>query len=225
MLYPPVLGKCYYVTMNTKATHTGFLLLIALMIGAGIVAYPQLPDQVASHWNAAGNADGYSDKIWGVFLFPMFLASVYALYAAVPKIEPLKANLKAFRKPYNAFFLGLGVFITYLFGLAIAWNLGYHFNFGAAMLPACAALLWLIGSIMARAKRNWFVGIRTPWTLSSDKVWNATHKLGSQLFKVSAVLTLVGLFFGEYGFWFFIAPLVATAIITTAYSYFAYARL
>lgn len=210
--------------MNTKLTHIGFVLLILAVAIVGLVAYPYLPERVVSHWNSAGVADGYMSRFWGVLMFPLLLAGLYGLYGLALKVDPMKANIQAFRKQYNLFFFAVNVFMAYIFGLFIAWNLGWQFSFGAAILPAGAVFLWFMGVLMSHAKRNWFVGIRTPWTLSSDKVWNTTHRLGGRLFKVSAVIALAGLFFGEFGFWFFILPLFASVLATVVYSYVVYAK-
>src|SRR5690606_6775777 len=117
------------VVMNTKATHFCFIALITAMVVAGMVAYPHLPGQVASHWNAAGESDGYTGKFWGTFLLPMVLAGIYLLYAAIPKTDPLKANIQSFRPAYNLFFIGMAGFFIYLFALSLSWTLGLRFDF------------------------------------------------------------------------------------------------
>ena len=211
--------------MRTKIAHLCFIALLVTTVVGGIVAYPHLPEQVASHWNVAGEADDYTGKFWGVFIFPALLAGLYLLYAAIPKIDPLKDNIRAFRPAYNLFFVGLSGFFAYLFALSLWWNLGHRFDFGAAMMPILAALLWMMSLLLQHAKRNWFVGIRTPWTLSSDKVWKQTHELGSRLFKISAVVTLAGtLFGGTVGFILFFVPLLASTLITVVYSFVAYQK-
>jgi uncharacterized membrane protein len=77
---------------------------------------------------------------------------------------------------------------------------------------------------MENAKRNWFIGIKTPWTISNDVVWEKTHKLGGKLFKVAAALSLLGIFFGELAFWFTILPVMAFSVYLLFYSYFEYQK-
>lgn len=79
--------------------------------------------------------------------------------------------------------------------------------------------------LLTHAERNWFVGIWPPWTLSSDEVWNRTHRLGSRLFKLTALISLVGLFFGDYAVYFLIVPALLTASITIVYSYYLYEQI
>lgn len=209
--------------MNTKTTTLLFFTLTALTVLAGVVLYPQFPDQIASHWNAAGEVDGYMDKFWGIFLFPVVMVVVFALYAVIPRIDPLKANIESFRSEYNVLWLGIGVYFAYIFGIAMAWNLGYRFDFVIAMVPAMAVLFYMIGAVLEKSKRNWFMGIRTPWTLSSDVVWDKTHRFGGKVFKLAAVLSLVGLFVDSVvAVWLIIVPIMVASLGTVIYSYIIY---
>jgi uncharacterized membrane protein len=95
----------------------------------------------------------------------------------------------------------------------------------AAMLPFLGILFIFIGYMLRQAKRNWFIGIRTPWTLSSDSVWDKTHRLGSALFMLSGAFAFAGSFFGgETAFWLMFVPLMGSALFLVAYSYVLYQR-
>jgi len=212
--------------MTKKTTNIILLMLIAAAAIIGAILYPSLPDKVASHWNAAGEADGTMSKFWGVFLLPMIMAGLFLLYLIIPRVDPLRANIESFRKHYNIFWVFMFAFFIYIFGLTMVWNLGHRFNFTMTIIPAMSALLYAIGFIIEKSKRNWFVGIRTPWTLSSDIVWEKTHKLGGKLFKVAAVLSLFGLFLrGESAIVAtLIVPVMAVSVITIVYSYLEFRR-
>ncbi len=95
---------------------------------------------------------------------------------------------------------------------------------GAAMLPALGLFFIYAGIMMGKAKRNWFIGVRTPWTLSSDAVWDATHCLGAKLFIGSGLLAILGAFFGPYAVWFVFVPLLGSALFLVVYSYVLYQR-
>ncbi len=197
-----------------------YVLLIVAFVAAAL-AYPLLPEQVASHWNAAGEADGYMGKFWGAFLFPLLMAGFALLYVVIPRIDPLKANIETFRKSYDALWAVLMAFFAYMFGVTLAWNLGARFNFTFAVVPAVSALVYALGVLVGKAKRNWFVGIRTPWTLSSDAVWDKTHKLGGTLFKIAAVFPLAALVLKNE--WlvaaFVTGPVLFVAVVVVVYSY------
>jgi len=211
--------------MENKITNIVLLAIVALAFVTGAFFYPQLPSQIASHWDASGQVNGYMDKFWGIFLLPFIMLGIFILYAVIPLIDPFKANIKEFKKYYNAIWIFLEVFFLYVYGLSVAWNLGYRFNFTVAIVPAVAVLWFFMGTFLKNVKRNWFMGIRTPWTLSSDIVWEKTHKLGGKLFQVSAVISLLGLFFGEGALIFFIVvPAILSAIIAVVYSYLEYKK-
>lgn len=190
-----------------------------------IFLWPRLPEQMASHWNFAGEVDGYMPKIWGVLLVPGIQTLLLGLFAILPNLEPKKENLQKFRGYFDIFVILLMLFISYVGGLTFAWNLGARFDFGQTLLPALAILFFYIGILLSKAKQNWFVGIRTPWTLSSEIVWDKTHNLGGRLFKIAAVISLFGIFFKEAAFLFFLIPILVAAIYSVVYSYLEYQKL
>lgn len=212
--------------MNTRTTTIVVLLMIAGAILAGLALWNQLPDQMASHWNANDQVDGYMSKFSGVFLMPLITVGLLVLFFAIPSIDPLKANIAQFRDVFNLFIALIVAFMLYVHALTLRWNLGYtDFGMSKAMLPALGILFFFIGYLLRKAKRNFFIGIRTPWTLSSDRVWDETHRLGSVLFMLSGVFALIGsLFGGMTAFWFLFVPIIGSTLITVVYSYVLYQR-
>ncbi len=211
--------------MKFKKTNIVLVSLILLSFGMGIYLYPQMPEKMASHWNINGEVDGYLSKFWGLFLMPLFSIGILLIYLIVPKIDPLKRNIEKSRKYFDGFIILLLLFLLYLYILTIFWNLELKFDIGQAMMPALAILFYYCGILLEKVKRNWFIGIRTPWTLSSDKVWNKTHKLGGKLFKIAGLFVLLGLFFKKYIFWFVLAPIFIAVVYIIAYSYFEYQKV
>lgn len=199
------------------------ILIISFLIG--IYFYYQFPDKIVSHWDSQGQPNGYMSKFWGLFLMPLISVALFLLFMLLPKIDPLKNNIKKFRNYFDGFIIIIFIFLFYLYILTILWNLGLKFNMILFLIPAFAVLFYYAGILIEHAKRNWFIGIRTPWTLSSEKVWNKTHKLGAKLFKVSAIIILLGLIFQKYAIWFIIIPIIFSVIDTTVYSYFEYKKL
>lgn len=211
--------------MSTRATVILSLVLIILAMLGSVFVYDQLPKQVASHWNEANQVDGYLSRFWGAFLTPVVSVGLLALFLVIPQIDPLKSNVVKFRGAFNAFISLMVAFLLYVHGLTLVWNLGYdHFNMGAAILPALGLLFIFIGLMMRKAKRNFFIGIRTPWTLSSDRVWDETHRVGGILFILSGLLALLGAFFPLYAFWLLMIPLFGSIIFLVVYSYVLYRK-
>ncbi len=211
--------------MSTKKAGYISLLIILLSFAIGAYYYPQMPLMVASHWGANGEVNGYMSRFWGVFLMPVISVGLFLLLMIVPKIDPKKANISKFKSYFNGFIVTFFVFFFYLHLLTIVWNLGSHFNMTQYLAPAFAVFFFYVGLLVENSEPNWTIGIRTPWTLSSEDVWRKTHKLGGKLFKYSAVIGLLGVIGGQYAFYFVIMPILFTAIYATVYSYFEYKKV
>ncbi len=210
--------------MTTKTTSMIVLALIAISILAGVLLWDRLPEQMASHWNAIDEVNGYIPKFWGVFLMPLVTLGMFVMFLVIPGIDPLKANIAQFRDVFNIFIALIVAFMLYIHGLTLAWSLGYqNFKMSAAMLPFMGVLFIAIGYMLKKAKRNFFIGIRTPWTLSSDTVWEKTHQLGSVLFMLSGAFAIVGgCFGGMTAFWLMFVPLIGSTVFLVIYSYVLY---
>lgn len=212
--------------MTTRTTTLVVLLLILIATATGLLLWNQLPDQMASHWNVNDEVDGYMPKVWGVFLMPLVTLGMFLLFLVIPNIDPNKANIAEFRESFNLFIVLFVVFMLYIHGLTLAWNLGYAgFRLSTMLLPVMGLLFIFIGFMLRRAKRNFFIGIRTPWTLSSDTVWEKTHRLGAVLFLASGALAFIGgLFGGITAFWMLFIPLISSTLFLVVYSYVLYQR-
>ncbi len=207
-----------------KKSKTIILGIIILSFIIGAYFYPQMPDRVASHWNVQGEVDGYMSKFWGLFLMPIVSIGLLLLFILIPKIDPLKENIEKFRKYFDDFMVLMIVFLFYIYVLTLVWNVGLRFDMGQAIIPAIGSLFYYVGILLTNTKRNWFIGIKTPWTLSSDRVWEETHKVGGKLFKLAGIITILGLFFLKWLLWFVVVPVILFAVCTFIYSYFVYQK-
>ena len=198
------------------------IILLSFILSAYF--YPQMPEQIASHWNAQGQVDDYMSKFWGLFFMPFILVGLALLFLAIPRIDPLKANIEAFRKYYDGFVILFFVFMLSLHIQVILWNIGVQISPNVTMPIALGLLFFYIGLLCENAKRNWFVGIRTPWTLSSDRVWDKTHQIGGKLFKIAGVIAFLGVFFQSYAMFFILVPVIVVTVYTVVYSYVEYQK-
>lgn len=210
--------------MSTRATVILSLLLIGLTVVAGIVLYPELPDPMPAHWNAAGEVDGYMSKFWGVFLVPIVTAGLVPLLVAIPSIDPLRANIEQFRREYNVFILGFVAYMDFVYALILWAGLGGTFNMSSALIPAAGLLFMMVGWMVGRARRNYFIGIRTPWTLDDEVVWDATHRLGARTFVVAGALMVLSAFLGAAGMWVLLGAILVAVVIPIVYSYVIWRR-
>ncbi|MCX6770842.1 MAG: SdpI family protein [Candidatus Micrarchaeota archaeon] len=197
--------------------------LVALSFATAYFAYPLMPQRVASHWDMDGNANGYMPRGIGVYFMPILGAAIFCLMYILPFIDPKKENYRRFQAEYDGMVAIIIAFMCYVYLLTLAYNAGYSFNMSQFLAPAFGALFIYLGVVLAKAKQNWFVGIRTPWTLSSEKVWGRTHALGSKLFMAAGMVALLGVVLPQM-FVASIAVVLAAAVATFAYSYIEYRK-
>ncbi|MFH0956362.1 MAG: SdpI family protein, partial [Candidatus Aenigmatarchaeota archaeon] len=209
---------------STKFTLAAAAVMVALSFALSVYFYPVLPESMASHWGIRGNVDGYMQKPLAAFLMPAMLAAMALLFFAIPRIDPLKANIDKFRGHYYGFIVVFCAFILLLHLQVLLWNVGIRINPASTMPLAMGVLFYYMGVMVENAKRNWFIGIRTPWTLSSDSVWDKTHRLGGRLFKVAGIIALFGVLFPAFAFYFVIVPVLSVVFYTIIYSYLEFKK-
>lgn len=210
--------------MSNKTT---WIVLTALLAGAlilGVAVYGFLPERVASHWNARGEADGFSSALSGILFLPAVMAAVGLLMMGIPHIDPLRENVESFRAEYNMIVVAIAGFMLYLHILTLLWNLGVSFSMNSLLAPGFGGLFFLMGEMLTKARRNFFIGIRTPWTLSSDRVWQRTHERGAMGFKVAGALTLLSILLPQWAVLFMIGPVLIVAVYTLVYSFVDFQR-
>ena len=210
--------------MTRKASLGILLAIVALLFLSGLWMYPSLPDRMDSHWDLSGKADSTLPRFWGVFLLPFTGLFLLALYGAILRFDPLKSNIEKFRKIYDGFFIALLLFFLYLHILVLLWNRGLRFHMIQCLVPAMACLFWACGTVIRYARPNWSVGIRTPWTLSSETVWTKIHEKGGRLFKVCGVIALLGVLLPNWALAFVLGPLLGVSLYLIVDSYVLYKR-
>jgi len=198
--------------------------ILLLTFAVAIAAYPVMPDPMATHWGFSGEVNGYMPKIWGLFLVPVISAGLALLLLFIPRLDPLRENIERFRETYEQFIAILLLFLLYVSLLVIAWNTGVRFDIAQVLSPAFGVLFYASGILIGKAKRNWFIGIRTPWTLSSDRVWDKTHAIGGRLFRLAGVLALIGIILPGIAFFLILGPILIVTGYLVVYSYLEYRK-
>jgi uncharacterized membrane protein len=198
-------------------------LLIATFV-VSIAFYPRLPEKVPSHWNAQGEVDAYMSRFWGTFTLPFIMVVLILLFLLIPSIDPLKENIKKFKGYYYEFVVAFLIFMLFMQVQILLWSVGIKLSINVFVPIIIGVLFYFIGMLLEKAKRNWFIGIRTPWTLSSDVVWDKTHKIGALLFKICGIISIIGALFKRFSMYFILIPLFVSTVYLLAYSYVEYQK-
>ncbi len=198
----------------------GMLLLIAAMFAGALIVWPHAPDQIPVHWNAGGEVDRYGGKVEGLLGLPLIALALYLLMRFAPRIDPGRANYARFGGAYTAMRVGLQLLLAAIFGMVLAWVLKWPIDASRAVPLSVGALFVLFGTVLGKVRPNWFVGIRTPWTISSKTSWVRTHRLGGWLFMALGVLfAITGAFkLGRFGV-LAMGAVIAVVVILFVYSY------
>ncbi len=201
------------------------IILIIIAITASFYFYAHFPEQVPIHWNMAGEVDNFGSRTTAAFLFPAIIFGMYLLFLLLPYIDPKKERYAQFRKIYHVFKTFIIFFMVAIYFITSLNALGYKIPVGL-WTPVLVGLLFIIiGNYMSKIKSNWFIGIRTPWTLSSEEVWNKTHRLGGKVFILGGALMMLMYFLPvKLRLPLFIIIIVIILLGTTGYSYWLFRK-
>ena len=209
--------------MNLRLPLTLSVFLIAVMAAISAWAWVKLPGTavIATHWGVNGRVNGTMSKDWGLAFLPAIGLALTLLFAAVPRIEPRRANMIASRKPFYAIWLSALVVIAVAHAMVVGLALGYPINVPGVLIILLPLSIAVGGNYLGKARANFFVGVRTPWTLSSDLSWEKTHRILGRLFVWSALIVLavrfaIGI---EAAYLAFAATITASAVFAIASSY------
>lgn len=165
-------------------------ILSAIVVGTALV-WSRVPERVPVHWDIQGQVDRYGSKAEGLLLGPAIAIGIYLLLLVIPRIDPKRANYANFAHPYWLARLAMLIFFAALQLLLVLTMLGHLKSTTGGINVLIGLLFVFLGSIMGKFRQSWFVGFRTPWTISSSRAWNKTNRLGGWLFVVVGCVLIV----------------------------------
>jgi uncharacterized membrane protein len=201
------------------------LLIVLASVIASALVYPNLPTTIPTHWDMLGRPNGWSSRLWGAWVMPIFLLGTYALTRVLPKIDPRGGNYAKFGGAFDAMIVSIMLFMLGMHIIILRAALGYPVAMQRVVPIGVGALLVVIGNLLPRARPNWFIGIRTPWTLSSDRVWEKTHRVGGQVFVAGGILIVLGaVLMQQWAHVVLIAVIIICVATVLIYSYVEWKR-
>lgn len=159
--------------------------LVVLAFAASIALYPRLPDTIPTHWNIRGEVDGHGAKHWAVFLMPITMAAFLTFFWLLPWMSPKDFEIEPFASTFRFIMFTVIALFAYMHGVILlaTWKevhgAGRWFDLGRALSAGIFLFFALLANVLGKVRRNFWVGVRTPWTLASERVWNDTHRLAA----------------------------------------------
>lgn len=164
--------------------------IVAAALAWGAFAYGRLPDSVPVHWNVRGEADGFGGPFEGAFGLPLVMLGMYVFLRGIPRLDPGRANYAQFQGAYGVIRIATLAILGSVYAMGQAWAFGHPVNMTTNIAMLVGALFVVLGGVLGKVRPNWFVGIRTPWTLSSKESWVKTHRLGGWLFVAGGLVSM-----------------------------------
>jgi uncharacterized membrane protein len=201
------------------------IIVVQILVSAG--TYPFLPPMVPSHFDASGQVNGYLPKLVNAILLPGISLMLFLILRFATQVGPnlgYRNQRRANTQVVNLILVGILLFMLVIQLLTTAYALGARVDISLVVCLAVSVLFIFLGNYLGKLRRNFWAGIRTPWTLASDIVWERTHRLGGWLFVLVGFIGLITSFFPPLRFIGLFVPIIVVVLILVIYSYIAYQR-
>ena len=195
------------------------LIVIAAFIASAVV-FQRLPETMPTHFDMSGQPNGWSSRLFGAWLVPLFLILMWGLLRVLPTIDPRGSNYAKFGGAFEGMIVSIMLFMLALHIVMLRAALGYPVAMQRVVPIGVGVLLAVIGNLLPRARPNWFIGIRTPWTLSSDRVWEKTHRFGGHVFVAGGILIVLAALVTEQ--WAHIVLVTVVLLCSAAFFIYSY---
>jgi len=203
-----------------------WIVAVALVLAAWVASaalYPGLPEEIPSHWGIHGKPDGYGPR-WTVFLLPTTMLFMLLLFAFLPTLSPKNFEVDSFRSTYLFILVLTTGLLGSMHGLILYAAMNRPVDIGRAIFGGLFLFFALIGSVLGRVRRNFYIGVRVPWTLASERVWDDTHRLASWLFVITGLIGF-GIVAAGGPVLASLIPLLVAVVVPIVYSFVHYKRL
>jgi uncharacterized membrane protein len=199
------------------------LVMLAAMFAMAAATWSGAPERIPVHWDLSGQPDRFGGKLEGLLGLPLVALGIYALLLALPRIDPRRAHYDSFRVVYAVLRTAL---VGLFFAIAVfthLWIRGHTIDVNRFVPVLVGLLVLIVGGCLPRLQSNWFVGVRTPWTLSSEESWRRTHRLAGRLFVAAgAIIIVLSLLWPHAGVWVISCTVVPAVVASVVSSYFVW---
>ena len=210
--------------MSTRST----VIIGCLIIFGGLLyswyLYPTLPAQIPTHWGLNGEVNGWMGRAWGAFFGPGFNLVLLTLLLVLPNLSPSQFQVASFRRTYNYISVLILGLVQYCQVISIQAALHPGLDSGRWVVAGLMLTMGFLGNVLGKVRRNFWMGIRTPWTLANDAVWDGTHRLAARLLTAVGLLGALAAWLGAplaVCFW----ALMVALLLPAVYSLVLFKRL
>jgi len=200
------------------------LLIVVVMVMVWVFIYPKLPDTVPIHWWFDGQADRMWSKLMHVVMFPAIALFMALLFSYLPKLDPKKENYEKFGSVWEIFQFSILGFFLYIYIVSSYIMFNPEYNISKFVLFGIWLLFVILWNYMWKIRQNYFVGIKLPWTLADEEVWNKTHRFGGKMFMLGWALFILNTFFLRQIVWVFTVVVCLIIFSPIIYAYLIFKK-
>lgn len=202
------------------------IVLAAIAFVATLLAWPHLPERVPLHWNVHGQVDGWGPRGMLMVVGPGAMLGELVIFALLPLLSPKRFEVESFMRTYLRIMLAVTLLAGYITAVLLFAGVTGHVDVSAALFGGISVVLVFLGNLMGKVRRNFFIGIRTPWTLASERVWYATHRLAGKTLVAAGIASFVAALWGGLaGTVAWLALVLAGVLVPVVYSFVHYKAL
>jgi uncharacterized membrane protein len=210
-----------------KTLKQDWLIWIMLLIPFPFIAFfwEKFPGQIATRFDFDGNPAAYSGKVFGLFSMPLMNVALYFIFILLPFIDPRRKNYALFSDKYRILRVVLHAFLAFSFFISAVYALGAGFNMSRLIMYGVCVIMLILGNYMGNIRSNFFIGIRTPWTLSNEEVWTRTHRLAGKLWVAATLVMMMLLPILPYAETCFVIYISLITVVPVVYSFIIFRKL
>jgi uncharacterized membrane protein len=201
------------------------LCIVASMLIAGFLLWDSLPEMMPSHWNLEGEIDAYMEKSTWIWIFPGITLLLVLMFPFFSRIDPKKEKYELFRRPWLILQMVFVGFFAYLYFVSLYLTLNPEISITGFVFGGMGVMFILIGNYLGKVRQNWFLGIRTPWTLDNEEVWNKTQRLAGWLFLIAGLVVFAEAFIQWQIAWVMGVVIAVAVIVPVVYSYLLHRKI
>ncbi|NDK08777.1 DUF1648 domain-containing protein, partial [Candidatus Gracilibacteria bacterium] len=196
-----------------------------IMSLVGAYFFNLLPDTVPIHWDFEGKPDRMGSKLMHLIMFPIISLGLVLLFSFLPKLDPKKENYDKFGTAWEIFQFSILGFFFYIYLVSIFIILNPEYNISTFMMAGVGVLFIVLGNYMGKIRQNYFVGIKLPWTLANEEVWNKTHRFGGKMFMLAGLMFIVNAYFLRQVVGVFVVAISLAVIAPIVYAYLVFKKI
>jgi uncharacterized membrane protein len=165
--------------------------VVLAMLGFTLAVWRELPERIPTHWDFRGEVNGWSSRTVGAFFAPVLGTLLWLGLPLLRRLDPRRKNYERFDDTFFVLVNCIVVFMGVMHVLMLGSALGWPIDVSRSVFALLGVVFIVLGNFLPRIRSNWWMGVRTPWTLENERVWRETHRMAGWTFVGGGVIAML----------------------------------